>query len=356
MRKSLILLVLVFGLLALAACGNSNTSSSNQGSSQNQDSGQQQGSGEGQQESAQLERTSLTVGSSVRDIGMLPLYVADQKGFFKEQGLDVTVQYFDSGSQHAQALAAGAIDIGSGGFTEPMDAYVARRPIKAFWGLTNYPVYEWWASPDLKTLDDIKQKGKINVAVSRIGSLSHLISVYAFEGAGIDTDQYVNFVGLGGPGSRLAGLQSGQVDVIPATPPGNFILEEQGYNLLISLQDIIEEFQYEVHYASTDLLDNNPNTITAFLKGISKATDFIRENPEESADILSEVVGYKPEELPDVIKAVEVMGPYFPADGHFALEGVDVLLQFYKETGEFEEIPEHSELIDFSFTEKFQAN
>lgn len=357
-RKHWFIGMIVVLILAVSACGGRNAapsggSSQQTGSSQAEPEPQQQESE--QQEEGALEKTSLVVGSTVRDIGMLPLYVADQQGFFTEEGLDVTVQYFDGSRPAAQALAAGAIDIGSGGYTEALDAYVAKQPVIAFWGLANYPIYEWWSAPEIKTLDDIRERGRVKVAISSIGALSHLISIYAFQKAGIDPEQHVDFLALGGPGSRLAALQSGQVDIIPATPPGNYILAEDGYNQLIRLKDLMEEFQYEVHYAPIEFLENNPNTVRAFLRAISKATDSIRQDPEAAAKILQDVVGYTPEQLEDTIRGVKEMADYFPADGHFAEEGVEVLLQFYKESGDLDEIPDHSEVLYYKFTNEFQG-
>src|SRR5690554_223662 len=55
-------------------------------------------------------QTTVKIGSSVRSIFALPIYYADQKGLFKEEGLDVEVTFFAGGPPAVAALLGGSVD------------------------------------------------------------------------------------------------------------------------------------------------------------------------------------------------------------------------------------------------------
>lgn len=351
MKRIVLNLVVLVAVLALAACGGGQNQTT--GSSSQNNASATQNESEAQPDGEALEKTKLVVGSSVFSLGYLPLYVADAKGYFKDEGLDVEVQYFNSGTQAFQAQVAGAMDIGAQSPNQAIDAWLANQNIKAFWSTSNYPAYEWWAAKEISSLEEAKSRN-LKVGISQIGALSHLISVYALQKSGFDIEKNVDFVGVGGSSARMAALESGQVDLIPASPPENLILAKAGYNKLVELKSILDEFEWDLYIADDDFLNNNPNTIRAFLRANVTATKFIQSNPEEAAQIYADLVGYKPEQIPDVVEAVKELADYFPVDGHFAEEGIDVMLGFYKDSGDIDEIPDHSEFINYRYVEEFK--
>src|SRR5690606_37813984 len=106
----------------------------------------------------------------------------------------------------------------------------------------------------------------IKVGISQAGSLSHLISVYALQNSGFDIEGKVSFVAVGGSSARMAAVESGQVDLVPASPPENFLLAKANYSKLIELKNILAEFEWDLYMADDDFLKDNPNTVRAFLR------------------------------------------------------------------------------------------
>jgi len=301
-----------------------------------------------------IEKPNLKLGVSVKDIGFLPVYIADAKGFWKDEGLNIELVSFAGGSAQLQALAGGAVDFGVGAITEPMDAYIVGRDIKAFYAESNYPVYVWYGKPQYNSINDLKGGGKI--AISRLGSLTHQISAWVVQQAGMDPEKDVQYIQAGSPLDRVAALQSGQVDAIPATPPGIYLLERDGYKPLVKLADYLPEFQYEVFYASSALLKANPETFRAVIRGWVRAVQWAKDNKSEATDILVKYLGTVDSDRPDVAKAVDFMMPYFREDGVYAEESIKVLLQFSVDKGDLKAMPPLTDILDYSFIEYFKAN
>lgn len=301
-----------------------------------------------------LEKTSMKLGVSVKDTGFLPVYVADAKGFFKEEGVNVELVNFSGGSAQAQAVAGGAVDFAAGAITEVIDGYVANKGWKAFWAESNYPVYVWYGKPEYNSIKDLKGKGKI--AVSRLGSLTHQISAWVVKQAGLDPEKDVQYVQAGNPLDRVAALKAGQVDAIPATPPGTFILAQDGYKILAQLKDYLPEFQYEVFYATDKTIKENPETLKAVIRAWTRATQYAKKNPKEATDILMKYLGAKEEDRESLAKTVEQMLPSFREDGQYATDSINVFLQFYKEKGDLKEVPKLDAILDYSMAEYMKAN
>lgn len=299
------------------------------------------------------EKATVTVGTSVRDIGFLSIYVANAKGLWKREGLEVKLVTFRGGVDAFQATAGGAVDVMASAVTEPIDAHLSRQPIKAFWSVSNIPIYELWSRTDIKTPAQLKAKrGK--VAVSGIGALSHTIAAFMLEKVGL-TDRDIEFLAVGGPGERLAALRAGRVDAIPATPPGNLLLEEEGFNRLLRLRDVVKEFEYEVYYAREAFIRSHPTTLNALIRGTIRGIRAMKANPEEAAEILMRVINFPAAKRSLALRAVREVLEDFPEGGRFAEAGIDIFLNFYKKRGELKEIPKHDAFIDYSFTRAFQA-
>ncbi len=304
---------------------------------------------------AAREKTNLTVGTSVRDIGFLNVYVADAKGFFKDEGLDVRLVYFRGSGEAVPALAGGAVDLLADSFTTAIDAYVAGQPLRAIWSVSNIPVYQIYSRPEIKTVQDLRGK---KVAVSGIGALSHLIAIYMLEKAGLgaDAEKAIQYLAVGGPPDRLAALRAGRVDAIPATLPGTYLLEDEGFRKLVDLRSLVKEFEYEALTAKNDFVTANPNTIRAVARALARGGYFIQRSPVESADILNKVINFPGAQRGLTVRAVSEVLTDFPLDGHFAEGSVDLFLNFYKDRGQLKTVPRHAEIIDYQFVREFQQH
>lgn len=294
------------------------------------------------------------VGLSVADVAHLLLYVSEAKGLFKAEGLDTQLVLFTSDAASAQGLTAGAVQVNSGSMVAVLNSFATNRDLTTFWSTTNLPGYIWFGSAKYNSIKDLKGKGK--VGISSIASLSHRVSAWAIKEAGLDPDKDIQFVAVGGPLERVAALKAGQVDVIPATPPGIFILEQDGFKPLLKLEEVLPEFVYETFYARKETIEKEGDAIKALIRAITKAKRWALENRDETTEILMKKLGADASQKGIYRKTVDWALPYFPDDGHFATKSVDVFLQFYRDQGRIKEIPQHSAFTDYRFIEFFKAN
>ena len=111
----------------------------------------------------------IVVGVSTVNVAFLPIYVTQDKGFFKDEGLDVLVVMFNAGATNLQALIGGDVQIMAGGVPETVMARASGVDIKNFWSISNLMPFQIYGIPSFKTLKEARGK---KFAISRFGSLS----------------------------------------------------------------------------------------------------------------------------------------------------------------------------------------
>src|SRR5215472_10535418 len=141
----------------------------------------------------------MVVGVSTVNAAFLPIYVTQDKGFFKDEGLDVLVVMFNAGATNLQALIGGDVQIMAGGVPETVLARASGVDIKNFWAISNVMPFQIYGAPTFKSLD--QGKGK-KFAISRFGSLSEFLTRSALRQSGVDPKE-VTMLQIGATPARF---------------------------------------------------------------------------------------------------------------------------------------------------------
>lgn len=140
----------------------------------------------------------------------------EQKGIFRDNGLELDILWSDGGSDIQQAVITGSTDFGvAPGILGALSAFVKNAPIAVTnAAMTGSSDLFWYVRADspIKSMADCKGKA---VAFSRPGASSELIASTLLDTAGVQA----KLVGAGGPGATLTQVMSGQIDVGWSAPP-----------------------------------------------------------------------------------------------------------------------------------------
>src|SRR5262245_53516395 len=98
----------------------------------------------------------LIVGLSSVNVAFLPVYVSEDKGFFKDEGLDVLLVLFNAGATNLQALVGGDIQIMGSAFVETIGGRGAGFDVKNFWGICNLMPCQLYSQPDFISMHQAK--------------------------------------------------------------------------------------------------------------------------------------------------------------------------------------------------------
>jgi NitT/TauT family transport system substrate-binding protein len=238
----------------------------------------------------------LRVGKAVAQVfGYIPLDIGRKYGLFEKQGLEIEEIAFVSGSELAQAVTAGAVDITlSGG---PDMAFTAKgAPEIAIGTITTSPAFMGIAvgtQSTARTTDDLKGK---KIAVTSPGSLTYWLVDELNRVKGWTGDNRAIPIAVGGaPPTQLAAIRTGQVDASIGGVQVGYQLEEQHTGrLLVDISDYVKELELFVAFASTTLVRQNPGAVRRFLAAWYQAVDFMKSHKPETVQLASQVLNWSP--------------------------------------------------------------
>jgi len=169
---------------------------------------------------------------------VLPMVVAQEKGYFREEDLDVELILMTA-SVANMALIGGNVDFISSG-PSVVGAIARGAPLKFVFLCFNRPMHWLYAKPEIKDVKGLKGK---KIGVSAIGASTQFLVQEILKRHGLDSARDVTILGVGTTANRYAALQSGTIDATNLTPPFNFKAEESGLRELIAFvkQDYLTE-------------------------------------------------------------------------------------------------------------------
>jgi NitT/TauT family transport system substrate-binding protein len=269
---------------------------------------------------AKPETNKLYVGLAVPSLSYLTCWVADQKGFLKEEGItDVKVLAFKGDADVLQALTGGTIDISISSLTGLVESIKAGQKFKAYWAGFNQPYFEWYANSKFKSIAETKGG---RYAVTKYGALTDFLTRFALRTAGLDPEKDVKILQLGGSPQSLAAMEAGQIEATILSAPSTYMAAEKGFVKLMSQKEYIApDWPLHVVFSKEEYTAKNQNTIKAFLRAHGKAIDWIRANQEEAAQIGNKMTKFKIEYCR---KFIEEYKDYWYADGRLPDKGLKV--------------------------------
>ena len=227
---------------------------------------------------ARAERIRLGLPS--RSMGYLPLFVALNRGFFKDENIDLDLPLMLPNIAH-NALLSGEIDY-HGLADSALRLGAKGAPIKSIFFGTTLPNYFLIAKPQIKTVTDLKGR---YIGVSRFGGTTDLAARVALQKSGLDPQKDVVLIMIGFPGTRNAALTAGSIDATIANPPDNAVLKQKGYRELLFLGDAVE-FPSN-GFATTDRrLNENRDQVKRLLRALYRGLQFTREHPAETVKVI----------------------------------------------------------------------
>ena len=233
-----------------------------------------------------LEKKKVTIAVGGKNLlYYLPLTVAEQKGFFKDEGLDVEIVDFAGGATALQAVVGGSADVVSGAFEHNINMQAKGQSMRAFVLQGRAPQIVLAVSnktmPNFKSVADLKGK---KIGVTAPGSSTNIMTNFVLAKNGLKATD-VSYVGVGASQGAVAALRSGQIDAISNLDPVITMLARNNDIKIISdTRDVAEADKVfggpmpaATLYSPVAFIEKNPNTVQALTNAIVRANKWIQQ-------------------------------------------------------------------------------
>jgi NitT/TauT family transport system substrate-binding protein len=214
----------------------------------------------------------------------LPLTIAETRGLFKAEGLDVTIVDFAGGSQALRAVVGGSADVVSGAFEHTVNMQAKGQRLRAFVLQGRAPQIVLGVNP--KTMPNFKSvadlKGR-KIGVTAPGSSTNVMVNFILAKAGLKPSD-VSIIGVGASQGAVAAMRSGQIDAISNLDPVITLLLRSGDLKVVSDTRVVAEADKVFGgpmpagclYAPQSFIDRNPATTQALAHAIVRADKWIQ--------------------------------------------------------------------------------
>ncbi len=323
--------ILSAGLLAallallLAACGSDDSTSDTSGD----DSGTP---------------TEVPIGTTTW-IGYGPLWIADEKGFDIDNGVDIKLVNFTTDQDLESGFAGGkfqAFSIATNNQIRLADLDIDFDVVlMEDFSLTADSIVS--CNPDIQSIDDL---AGAKVAFEEL-SVSDVLFRYALKQAGISFDD-IEYVPMPAADAGTAAV-AGKVDVAVTYEPYLQAALDEGDNckIIYSAKERPGLISDPLSF-NPDFIESNPDAVSGVLRAWDDAVDFYNTNTEEAQAIVAKAVGEKPEALSssfDGIKLFSLQESQDFLENDFASLWEDIG-QIMVDQGQIDEVPDVDEHLD----------
>jgi NitT/TauT family transport system substrate-binding protein len=225
----------------------------------------------------------------------LPLTVAERKGYFKDEGLEVEIPDFAGGARALQAMVGGSADMVSGAYEHTINMAAKKQPIKAVVLQMKFSAMALAMSKEraagYKSAKDLKG-WKIGVTAPGSSTNMYINNILVKDGMK-PTD--VSIVGVGTGAGAVAAMEKGELDALVNLDPVLTQLESTGK--FVTLYDTRSEkgmkdvyggdYMAAVIYITDEFVRKNPNTVQAVVNAMVRADKWIaKASPQEIVDLM----------------------------------------------------------------------
>jgi ABC-type nitrate/sulfonate/bicarbonate transport system substrate-binding protein len=227
----------------------------------------------------------VTIGHSSRSIEAINLYVAEQHGFFKAEGLDVRLVQIRANIAIAAALA-GDLDV-TGSISSTISAIQKGAPIKVLAVSLNQSLFFLVARPELKSISDLKGK---TLGVTTIGGAQDTALRYMLRKGGLNPNVDVTIIVAGDVPTQLQGLVANTIQGAALSPPPLIAARDRlKMNVLGSVINEYPTLQNGIAVPDR-IIKDRPRVVRGILRARTRANKLFLENQQAAIGVIAKTL------------------------------------------------------------------
>ena len=232
----------------------------------------------------ELHSAPMRISYSAISGAMASLWVAQEGGYFKREGLDTELLYIGGGSLLIQSMLSGDVPLAYGPSVPVINASLRGSDLVLIGNTGNSLVFSIMSRPEIKQPTQLKGK---KVGVTRLGGSTDWALDAALKQWGLERGRDLIVIQTGGMPEGLAALTSGALDAVVLSPPSNFRAQKGGMHELADVGQLGIVFPNTPLSTTRSFIKSNRDTVLRFLRGFTQGLNRLRTDKEFSMKVLS---------------------------------------------------------------------
>ena len=315
------------------------------------------GSSNGEESSGdEKELTKITI-SEFRNISWVAAYIAEENGYFEEEGLDAEFALYDDGPIAFQGMHGGDSQFCLLSQEPVLKAQEEGLKSKLIYCVLDTRLYGFVTSPDIESVVDLKGKA---IFAGMQGSAPYSFVSSILREGGLDPEKDVTFVNMD-YGASMAALENGQIQGSYINVDNRVEVSQMDVNILVDTvrpEDAekylkSEVFPSEIICTTEKFAEENPETVQAFVNAVSKATEWMHEHSgEEIAEVLAPY--YEGTEQSVLAEKMDILKESITQTGYIGEEEEMAVEEFCMGNGVITEHIPYEDIVDMTFVNNYQ--
>ncbi len=283
----------------------------------------------------------VRIAYSSRGIYIMDLYIAKEKGSFREDGLDADLVEVRSANIAVAALISGELE-GLGSVGAATRAIELGMPLKVL-AVTGYRPLFWLVSrPEYRSVPELKGK---TLGITTVNGTQHLAAVRLLRQGGLDAAADLKTVVIGGAPTLLQALANNSIQVTALSPPTILVARDK-FKMNVLGEPPRDFVSAQGGFVVTEkLLAEKRDLARRMMRARTKGFKFFRENEKESSEILAK---YMRLELATTTETYRMSQFGFTRNGILTNREIEELLQEDARVLGLSQPPPASKIFDFS--------
>jgi ABC-type nitrate/sulfonate/bicarbonate transport system substrate-binding protein len=297
--------------------------------------------------SAQTNPDKITLGTITLSLNNLPIYVAQEKGFFAKENIFVEAVVLNASTLAIPVLIAGSTQLSASSAMTTIRAIEKGAALKIVGGLTNAPVYDLYAGAKYKNLKDLKGA---SIGVSGLITSDTVIMKEMLKANGLEYPRDYSMRAMGSMPDRLIAIQTGQIAAGILSPPYTFGADDAGLVNLGSTAKYTPNFVQTVFNVRADWAHEKRAVLIRFLRAILRGDHWIHTQKEDTIRIIMKRLKYN-EKYSEASWRYYINNNAIPKDGEINPKGMEKVLQLLIEDGTLTTTPppKSDKYVDMSY-------
>lgn len=253
--------------------------------------------------------TRVRMGLAARSTTSMPFFVAKERGFFREEGLDVELIVMQA-IQTIQATMGNTTQFASA-TGSAVSAAVSGADIKVILAVTDQPSFDLIVQPNITSVQQLRGK---KIGTGGVGSLAEILARRILLAHNVPPEDVV-ILATGPSHTTYLSLKAKVIDAAPLQMPLTFTAQDEGFRKLVSAADVYRSVQGGLATTKA-MLTEQPEIVTKVVRAMIKAIRLIKSDRKYGIEFIKGPwldIGKEPEKI--AARVYDIAGPALLENG-----------------------------------------